>query len=64
VSKIKGEYFMKNPNNCATCEHKEVEHGDGWCYMFREEPEEVCMQHTPMIDLESELESFLPIIKL
>jgi hypothetical protein len=51
---------MKNPNNCATCEHKEVEHGDGWCYMFREEPEEVCMQHTPMIDLESELEALLP----
>jgi hypothetical protein len=37
----------KNPNNCATCEHKQHPDG-GWCYMFRHEPMEVCMEHTGM----------------
>jgi hypothetical protein len=36
---------MANPNNCATCDHKRDPDG-GWCYMFRAEPTEVCMQHT------------------
>jgi hypothetical protein len=34
-----------NPNNCETCKHKSHPDG-GWCYMFRREPTEVCMQHT------------------
>lgn len=36
---------MPNPNNCNTCKHKQNPDG-GWCYMFRDEPTEVCMQHT------------------
>jgi len=36
-----------NPNNCNTCYYKLVaEDDDGWCYMFRNEPNEVCMVHT------------------
>ena len=34
-----------NPNNCATCDHKKRPDG-GHCYMFRDEPTDVCMQHT------------------
>jgi hypothetical protein len=34
-----------NPNNCETCDHKKNPDG-GHCYMFRETPTEVCMQHT------------------
>jgi hypothetical protein len=39
-----------NPNNCQMCRHKHVvmvdEPHTGHCYMFRDEPTEVCMQHT------------------
>jgi hypothetical protein len=38
----------ENPNNCAMCDYKKM-HTDeavGWCYMFRDEPDDVCMQHT------------------
>jgi len=39
-----------NPNNCETCEYKHLKSpdqtDDGWCYMFRDEPQEVCMLHT------------------
>ena len=39
-----------NPNNCETCEYKRLkspdQDDDGHCYMFRDEPREVCMQHT------------------
>lgn len=35
-----------NPNNCKSCEHWPDPAGVGWCYMFRDEPREVCMQHT------------------
>lgn len=31
-------------NNCATCPHKRTPDG-GHCYMFREEPKFLCMQH-------------------
>lgn len=31
-------------NNCATCTHKRNPQG-GHCYMFREEPAGLCMQH-------------------
>lgn len=37
-------------NNCLTCDYKEMRSpGDDspqHCYMFREEPDDVCMQHT------------------
>lgn len=34
-----------NPNNCDTCRWK-LQPDGGHCYMFRDEPKEVCMQHT------------------
>jgi len=34
-----------NPNNCSTCAHKDHPDG-GWCYMFRDEPTQTCLQHT------------------
>ena len=37
-----------NPNNCATCKHKQHPDG-GHCYMFRLEPTEPCAQHTSQI---------------
>lgn len=40
---------MSNPNNCSTCGHKQNPDG-GYCYMFKDEPSEVCMQHTGRID--------------
>lgn len=36
---------MANPNRCETCTHKKHPDG-GHCYMFRDEPTDVCMQHT------------------
>lgn len=36
---------MTNPNNCATCKHKQNADG-GWCYMFRDEPTDVCGIHS------------------
>lgn len=36
---------MKNQNNCVMCDHKKNPDG-GWCYMFRDEPEAVCLAHT------------------
>lgn len=36
---------MTNPNNCDTCDHKRIPDG-GHCYMFRQAPTDVCMQHT------------------
>lgn len=36
---------MSNPNNCACCDHKQHPDG-GWCYMFRNEPQAVCLAHT------------------
>jgi hypothetical protein len=38
---------MSNPNNCGTCDHMKANgNREGHCYMFREEPTGVCMQHT------------------
>jgi len=34
-----------NPNNCDTCDYKRNPDG-GHCYMFRDAPIDVCMQHT------------------
>ncbi|EKD89704.1 MAG: hypothetical protein ACD_33C00004G0004 [uncultured bacterium] len=36
---------MSNPNNCSTCDHIKYP-DDGHCYMFKDIPTEVCMQHT------------------
>ncbi len=41
-----------NPNNCGTCNHAKTPDG-GWCYMFRDEPKEVCYQHTGRTERES-----------
>lgn len=38
---------MTNPNNCAECGRSRNQQG-GWCYMFRDEPHEVCMKHTAL----------------
>lgn len=44
-----------NPNNCETCEHYEVQRNIEennlkaqklHCYMFRDVPSDVCMQHS------------------
>jgi hypothetical protein len=35
-----------NPNNCATCQHKQVWEGLGWCYMLKNEPTYRCLLHT------------------
>ena len=43
-----------NPNNCDMCEHKQNPDG-GWCYMFSDEPKEVCMQHTMRRELTPEV---------
>ena len=33
--------------NCDTCYFKKINQGkSGWCYMFREEPEGECRQHS------------------
>ena len=37
-----------NPNNCASCRHKQNPDG-GHCYMFRFEPAEMCVHHTSQI---------------
>ena len=34
-----------NPNNCDACDYKKMS-DEGWCYMFREKPVDICMQHT------------------
>lgn len=38
----------ENPNNCGACDHKRSPDG-GWCYMFRDEPTEVCAKHTARV---------------
>lgn len=37
-----------NPNNCGTCDYKAMQNqkGDGWCYMFKNEPTYRCLVHT------------------
>ena len=36
-----------NLNNCETCDYKKMNEGqDGWCYMFKDEPTELCMAHS------------------
>lgn len=40
---------MENPNNCATCDHKQTPDG-GHCYMFRLAPDTPCVHHTFHVD--------------
>ena len=38
---------MSNPNNCKTYEYTKINAGkEGHCYMFKDEPTNVCMAHT------------------
>lgn len=47
---------MSNPNNCEACEYKAMNDGeDGHCYMFKNEPTEVCMRHTGRISITARL---------
>jgi hypothetical protein len=36
-----------NPNNCAVCEHKTNNPDGGFCYMFRDEPQDACTKFSP-----------------
>jgi hypothetical protein len=49
-------------NNCATCRYSQYEHGDGHCYMFRNEPEGVCMQHTGHAQADADLAAALAAV--
>lgn len=36
-----------NPNNCKTCDYMKINwNREGHCYMFRDEPSDVCSQYT------------------
>lgn len=36
-----------NPNNCETCDYKKCNNDKTLhCYMFKDEPDDVCYQHT------------------
>lgn len=37
---------MSNPNNCETCDYMHYEHDGLHCYMFKDAPSDVCLQHT------------------
>ena len=38
---------MANPNRCETCDYIKIKGDkDGHCYMFRDEPTDVCHQHS------------------
>jgi hypothetical protein len=37
---------MSNPNNCETCKYHPDPDAEGHCYMFRDAPTDVCMQHS------------------
>lgn len=57
---------MANPNNCTTCEYKTLKAPDqtgGHCYMFRDEPTEVCAQHTLRLDLERGLQKTVDLLR-
>ncbi len=51
--KFEKEHTMTNPNNCNACEYKRInEQKEGHCYMFRNAPSDICMQHTQRKNLE------------
>ncbi|EKD89721.1 MAG: hypothetical protein ACD_33C00002G0013 [uncultured bacterium] len=45
---------MSNPNNCSKCDHSKYPDG-GHCYMFKDAPTYICMQHTERKKLDSDL---------
>ncbi len=51
------EAVPSNPNNCETCKYHPDPDATGHCYMFRDEPTDVCMQHSgravPIIAVEN-----------
>lgn len=49
---------MANPNNCEACDHKQRPDG-GFCYMFADAPEEVCMIHTARTNEELQFKASL-----
>lgn len=52
----------RNPNNCSTCKWMAIDDGEGGhCYMFRDAPTEVCMQHSgrEFPSVEKSLRAFL-----
>ena len=56
---------MSNPNNCSTCEYKTLKasgQADGHCYMFREEPTDVCAQHTLRMDLAAGMQKVVDLL--
>lgn len=42
------EERMANPNRCEACDYSKLNGNreKGHCYMFRDEPDDVCHQHT------------------
>jgi hypothetical protein len=47
LQKIGGNAAMSNPNNCQTCDYTKLNgNREGHCYMFSDEPTDVCIQHT------------------
>ena len=55
---------MTNQANCNTCKYKSMRGSKqeqlGYCYMFRHEPSETCMQHqvNSLIELAENLPDF------
>lgn len=56
-----------NPNNCETCDHKHCRvsprDDDLHCYMFKDAPAGVCMQHTSHKMVKTTLLDFARLIK-
>lgn len=38
-------------NNCKACDYDKFQKHDGWCYMFRHEPREVCKKYISSTDI-------------
>ena len=57
--------ISKNPNNCETCDYLKMNtNKDGYCYMFKHEPMDVCLIHTgrslSKIERMARIEGFMP----
>lgn len=54
---------VPNPNNCSTCEYKEhrgpADPEGLHCYMFKDSPTDVCMQHTARNESYDQLQNVL-----
>lgn len=46
LPRIVWESRSTNPNNCSTCRYHPDPDATGHCYMFRDVPRDVCMQHS------------------